>query len=735
MQQNVRILKLAPEKSVYLLAFLALPVYADEVKKAPVQAVQVVVNGGISDTDAARDFIAGKILIGKKRIAESGARDVAEILRREPAITVGKNGQLGLLGLPGYTQILVDGLPPDGADPMSLDLVHVENIEIIKSATAANGPFGIAGTINIVRRKAERKTTAQLRADTFIIGGKHGADLSLSSNRATEGSPLIYSLSLSARRRNTPSQVDYTQVLRQSADQSETRLSGARDGENRADSLNVSGEFAWSLSPEHKLSFSPNAGRLENTSNSLERRQWDAEPTQTLAQRNKQPLTVYGIPLLWNWKINADSRLKVRLHMNSLSADVDNTLLDARSGSGVHVLQKKEQRDIRNHFLDLDYNTEYPGGHEIAAGFKLARNRGSRDYTDLIDGMPDSTLSLLGNTLSTLSTRYQAFIQDDWRINRSWAAGAGLSTEYRTYKLHEGTAHDDSNFNIWSPTLHISHRINGDRKRQFRMSLARTFQAPTVDQMVLRPRINALAQCYGAQRCGANTPETSDGAGNPQLQPERALGVNLSYTHGFGKGSEAVVELYSRKIRDKISTELALENVAWASVPRYVSRPGNIGGANVYGVNFEGRLGARDLWQEAPNLELSGSLGFAHSELTAIPGPDNRLSGQSPWRAKLAMAYTSVALPLKMNIDANWLPADWTRQSLTERVYQGGKFTLNANTNWGIAPGVRLKLNLENLFPQDWNRIDEYTGAEQSLHRSSNSAAFRRVVIGLDMTL
>lgn len=383
----------------------------------------------------------------------------------------------------------------------------------------------------------------------------------------------------------------------------------------------------------------------------------------------------------------------------------------------------------------MDYSTEYTGGHEVAAGIKLAHNRRSTSYTDLVDGLADETLSSLGNAVATLSKRYQAFIQDDWRINRSWAAGAGLSMEYRTYALHEGPARDDSNFNTWSPTLHISHRINGDRKHQLRMSLARTFQAPSVEQMLLRPRINALAQCYEPQRCAANTPETYDSAGNPRLRPERALGLNLSYTHGFGKGSEAVIELYSRAIQDKISRELILESVAWASAPRYVSRPSNIGSAKVFGVNLESRLSARDLWQAAPNVEVSGSLGFSHSELSAIPAPDNRLPGQSPWRAKVALAYTSVKWPLKMNLDANWLPADWTRQSLAERVYQGKKFTLNANASWSVAPGTRLKVKVENLFPQDLNRIDQYTGAEESLLRHSSSSAFRRVVVGIDMSL
>ena len=99
----------------------------------PVSTQQVVVNGSQSDVDASRDAIAGKIVIGKQRIAESGVQNVGELLRREPAISIGKDGRLGLLGLPGYTQILVDGLPPQG-DALNLDLVHIERIDIVRVA-------------------------------------------------------------------------------------------------------------------------------------------------------------------------------------------------------------------------------------------------------------------------------------------------------------------------------------------------------------------------------------------------------------------------------------------------------------------------------------------------------------------------------------------------------------------------------------------------------------------------
>ncbi|MYM85395.1 TonB-dependent receptor plug domain-containing protein [Duganella sp. FT50W] len=108
-------------KYLWWLMLVAFPAVA--------QVVQVEVKGTASDAGQTRDFVAGIILIDRKRIEDSGAQNVSQVLRREPAITVGKDGQVGLMGLPGYTQILVDGSAADGGDPLALDIVHVEKIE------------------------------------------------------------------------------------------------------------------------------------------------------------------------------------------------------------------------------------------------------------------------------------------------------------------------------------------------------------------------------------------------------------------------------------------------------------------------------------------------------------------------------------------------------------------------------------------------------------------------------
>ncbi|MGH8855612.1 MAG: TonB-dependent receptor plug domain-containing protein, partial [Telluria sp.] len=186
----------------WLLVLVVLQAQAGEATEKAIGPQQVIINGSPSELEASRGEIASRVSIGRTRIDKSGAQNVAEILRSEPSITVGKDGRIGLLGLPGYTQVLIDGLPPQGVDPYTLDLAHVEKIEIIKSSTATTGPFGVAGTINIIRRKAGRKPVTQARLEGLRTSNRTGADLSWSKGDLI--SPLSYNVTISASSRETP---------------------------------------------------------------------------------------------------------------------------------------------------------------------------------------------------------------------------------------------------------------------------------------------------------------------------------------------------------------------------------------------------------------------------------------------------------------------------------------------------------------------------------------------------
>lgn len=718
-----------------LLVLLALDAQA---QSSPPSPQQVLVNGSKTDVETGRDFVAGKIVIGKQRIAESGVQNTGELLRREPAISIGKNGSLGLMGMNGYTQVLVDGQPHSG-DPLALDLVHVERIEIIKTSTAATGPFGIAGTINIIRKGVQRQAFNTVRTGTSVSRGRVGADIAWSSNQLASNSPFAYNLSLSARRMPGRSDSRSIETLERTGQALAPVYDSERHTSRALQMLSAAAELSWTPAPGHKLSLNPDAGRFVETSDSLERRDWldgriDARSF-ALAQRSRNPFSSVGLPLRWEWQFGADSTLSVNARLLRSRLDADAQADEQLPGLPQRARTSSMQSDMRGRFLNLDFNTVLDGKHEIAAGAKLIRNERDMTHVDLLDGRQDPSLAVLGPESATRALRRQLFVQDDWRIDRSLAVNLGVSAEQQDIRLAEGPLQDRRRFTLWSPSGHIARKIGGNSKRQVRLSLARSFQAPEVDRMLLRPRINAFAPCASDALCGANAPDTADSSGNPQLQPERARSINLSYTHGIGKGSELRVEGYARDIRNKIGTGLALESVPWAAAPRWVYRPANLGRALVRGIDLEGRLSGKDVAADWPAVELRGSVGWADSELSDLPGPDNRLAGQTPWRAKLGGNYSLKALPLKLGVESNYLPSDWVRSNLSERVYASHRFTLGANAAWQLDARSKITLNLDNLLHRTSTRIDEYRDASTLLRRVTGTSDEARLSLRFDTRL
>lgn len=713
-----------------LLALYCTSVHAQLDASAPPQ--QVVISGAQTDVEAGQDFVAGKIIIGQQKIAASGLQNTGELLKREPAVSVDKSGRIGLLGLPGYTQVLVDGQAHSG-DPMNIDLARVERIEIAKTTTAATGPFGIAGTINIVLRKAQRKASARLQGNVRTEGGRKGMDLTWSRTGVTDG--LSHTFMLSRWRRLSTAHSSYVQDSERPGAGVVRAYEGEAHTPGLFESLSASSVLAWTLDPSHSLTFSPELSRFSSENDSGERRRWTSGLASFANQTATHPTNNVYLPLLWDWKIDADSSLAVKLVASGSSSNSRLRRDEVWSPGGPRQRVHAQDSDTRNYFLDLDYAIETGDGHRITAGAKFARNDSDSRYTDLVDGRPDSSLAVLGPATASRLDSVRLFVQDEWRINRRWAVNLGASGERRHYQLVEGPASNRPRFDLWSPSAHVSHRISGNRKRQLRASLARSYRAPFVDELLLRPTINPYAPCPGQGLCGANGIDLADSSGNPALRPERALGLNLSYAHGFGRDSEVSIEFYARDIADKHGEEIALVAVPWASAPRYVIRQANLGQARVRGMDLEARLAGKDFAPALANLELSGSIGLADSTLGDLPGPDNRIVGQSPWRAKLGGSYALQSLPLKLGFDASYLPEDWVRSSVNQRIYESSRRTLNLNASWNVSKTTVLRLNLDNLLHQRKARIDEYLEGNGIVRLSAWNANHARVVVRFETSL
>lgn len=695
---------------------------------------QVVVAASQADAQSRRDFVAGKIIIGRKRIEDSGADNVAELLKREPAVSVSADGRVGLMGLPGYTQVLVDGAPPEqGKGIEQLNLVHVEKVEIIKSAVAEYGPFGIAGTINIVTRKAQRKTSTELGLGASMAGSRPGISATLSHNQSQAGSPWRAGTNVSAGHSRTASDSTIRLSSRPTGQAEQTIWQGDAHVRGRSSNADASAELAWDPGTGHFLRLSPNGGQSRNRDAALETRSY-ADGRDTRAHIvTHSVFSMASLPFQWTFKPEARSQLELRAVLSRVGLDVSERRTESGDGPG-GMREHAREALARTGRFELAYKARLGKRHDVKLGASALHTRETIDYINRIDGQPDSAFSFVGNHQRGFSRQTRLYAQDDWRVTGALALNAGLSGQHTALGVDEGTFDSASRFRLWSPSLHLLYKLDEDDTRQVRVSLARSFRAPGRDELALRPRINPLAPCTLAA-CGANSVDTLDSAGNPQLRPERSLGLNLAYEHGLGGDSTLTVEAYARRISGKTGTGIALENIAWSSLPRYVSRPANLGDARVHGVNIEMDLALRDVSKNAPRLNLRGSINLARSRVDSLPGPDNRLDRQTPWSAKLGGSYAPPAWPLKIDVDANWSPGVWIRSNQSLRIAIPRRFNLDSSLVWTVAPGKRMRLGVADLVPRTAQSRYEYESSDGLATLWTDAEKVRTVTLRLDTKL
>jgi outer membrane receptor for ferrienterochelin and colicins len=711
---------------------IACPALAQEV--AP--PAQVVVNGSQTDIEAGRDFVAGKKIISRKRIEDSGLSTVEALLKRDPAVTVGANGRVGLQGMPGYTQFLIDGAPPGGGKSLQLELANVEKIEIIKSAVAEYGPYGIAGTINIITRKVERKTQTDVTVGAGSTGGLPAANIALSHNNSSTGSPLRFRAQLSASEKNVPNKAYLTQTASLDGQPEQVEWNAAIRGRDRFRTVDAGGDVNWQISSVQSLSISPNIGRFDTRGHSSDNRRWVTGQSLDAQSDTDTAMTMLGLPLKWLFKPHKKSQVEVNLRRTQIRANFLTDRTDAVEGRPGVDRQREQKNAFDGSLLSITYKAGLSGGHDIKLGASYRGDKERSDFNDLIDGQPDTALNSLGSRRNTSKKQSRLFVQDDWRFSKSTAVNVGVTGEDTDLNITEAGYHSRPRYRLWSPSAHLSHKISGDDDRQLRLSVARTYRAPSGEELSLRPVINPLAPCRGTRSCTPNSVDTADTAGNPDLEPERSLGVNLSYERGLGPDSQMTVEVFARRIDRKTGTEIALEEVLWSSTPRYVARPVNIGDAEAEGISLELGVALRDVFDgKYPTTNARAGLGLARSRISTLPGPDDRLDSQMPWNAKLGMSHAVAGMPLKIDLDASWTPGRWVRSNLTQRVFQMRRFDFNAGATWTVEPNKRLVVNLSNLGPGTSRRIDEYELGREQLRTYTDSKKYATLSVSFETKL
>jgi iron complex outermembrane receptor protein len=143
--------------------------------------------------------------------------------------------------------------------------------------------------------------------------------------------------------------------------------------------------------------------------------------------------------------------------------------------------------------------------------------------------------------------------------------------------------------------------------------------------------------------------------------------------------------------------------VIWSTLPRWVSRPQNVGGALSTGLELEAKFRAADLFETQMPLSLRSNLSIFKSKVDKVPGPDNRLDQQPGYTANIGLDYVGREIPISVGGNLNWTPSFIVRQFDDQIYRQGLKRVLDLYALWRASPVAQWRLSLSNAAPHDYD--------------------------------
>jgi outer membrane receptor for ferrienterochelin and colicins len=715
------------------------------------QTQRVEITGGrVSDEEQRRRSTAAKIVIGREEIDKFGDATVGEVLRRLPGVTTpgapGRGGPPRMRGLGGgFTQLLIDGqrVPP-GFSLESLTPEQIERIEILRAPTAETGARAIAGTINIITREGFRRRLNDLRLGLAIENGEITPGLFWTHNDSKDA--LIYTISASAFRpwRANATQVDTTVSDASTGAVLEER-SETDSSFSRRKGLNLTSRLQFRLNEAgDQIVLMPSVFHNEGDSRRLAELV-QTVPTPVAGQPSTLPeydssstasrshSTAARLNVQWRQRLGP-SRLELQGGVGQFES-ASHSLRQTVGGQGPRTLSDDSQTRDRSGNLTVKLSTllggktDGRGEHSLVTGLELESNRRTDTRSSLLDGQP--LLTDFGDQLQASSLRAAAYAQDEWALNPNWAVHLGLRWEgIRTQGQAEGGLRPENRSSVVTPLAHLLWKPDPTRKDQVRLSLTRSYRSPTLASLIARPTLNSSQPVPGS-----NSPTTPDSAGNPDLKPELANGLDLAFERYLEGGGVLSVNLFHRQISDLMRRVIALETVSWAPVPRYVARQQNIGDATTQGIELEAKFRLDQAIADAPGVELRSNLSVYRSRVDGVPGPDNRLDSQAKATANLGADYRFRGVPLTVGGNLNWLPGYRTRLSEEEVVTVSRKRVLDAYALWTFSPTIGLRVLASNLSPEDYVSTRQFVSNGLNSQASTRSDGHLNVQFRLELKL
>jgi outer membrane receptor protein involved in Fe transport len=660
---------------------------------------RVEVRGEASDA-ADRVVVAGKVILGRGLLAQSHSSSVRDVLRRDPAISVSATGRIGLLGLPGYTQILLDGeLPPAGLDPLDLPPAQIERIEIVRGSSADTGLAAIAGTINVVRRSQRRA----LPFDGSVELGGPGyqqtsrvSGLSIWKGESAGQTAGVAFNVLRSRSAQRTSQQEWIGEPMAAPAWASTALNRVHhDGLNvsprvsfkrgEKESINVSADLATSESgTDVDTDWVPGAVSASSRPlHSTYRWRWRTSPSTSLSGEWQRQAEHGG-----EWVVRTYASWMQEVMETSGSSRWSAGLTDAVTNLDDRRRATNGLRLLRRGWVIDDHKLQW--GLE-AKQERLTQRRTTDGGASFIDGL--FSPNAIGNNRDV-----STWLQDEWQWSEALSLKLGLRDERRVHRLDEGPSTAQTRLQMLAPSVNATWTLDDEGDHRLSAGLSRGFNVPLAAMLSPRPILDPTMGCTSRESCGTSRPDAPDRAGNPALQPERSWGLDVNLESNVREHSFLSLGFALRWLDRVVGEATTLQPVLWSTDPRWVARPANLGNARSHALNLSFILAPVDWLPDWPaTLEWTGSLKWAGSSVSTVPGPYNRLPDQAPFSATFGLKGASRDWPLEWRVDGVLHPASRWQGPGGELRWQSVRQVWSVSGTWSFDPKHQLTLQASNL--------------------------------------
>jgi outer membrane receptor for ferrienterochelin and colicins len=692
---------------------------------APPQKLEKIEVRGPDDVDERRQSTAAKIVVSHDELTRYGDTTLLDAVKRLPGITVESDGRGGgsikMRGLGnGYTQILLDGEPtPAGFSIESLSPDLIERIEIYRGATAELSTQAIAGTLNIVLRKAVSQRRRQVKLGTSVTNGQ--VSTTTTAELSDRDGRLSYVLPASLNTSRFRNQSMAEQVGRDAASIPDLDYVTESPVRGHGLAIGLAPRLNWDLGKEDALGWQSflNYNRFRgefDERTTLLFGEPPAFPSNNLAFAATN--TSLRNDVDWKRSLGNEARIEAKLAVN-YNHRSSSAVFDAFDPAGTYVLHRTVDGRVTDDGVTLKGKYTFPlvAGHSLVAGVDGEHARRTEDRLQ-VDATPaGATTFEIDESYDARVARLALYAQDDWDVTPRLALYLGLRWEgIDTRSTGNTFAEVHNRSGVWSPIVQALWKLPGTEKDQLRAGLARTYKAPSTFDLMPRRYI-----------ANNNTATTPDFQGNPTLGPELSWGLDLAYEHYFGGGGVFSASAYERRIDDVILHELLDVNGT------FILRPANEGRATVKGIEIDAKAGLASFFPSAPAVEVHANLSRHWSSVDFLPGPDNRLAQQPRWTGNLGVDWQVASHPLTLGANFRLVTAGPVRLSSTQAVYTSVSRNLDVYGQWKFPKGAgELRIYANNLLRQDRLAIETFADPARSLELSTITPSFPTIGINYE---